>query len=205
MNILKTAFSLVPTVFGQRSSTEEPSYRAIARLGSVEIRAYAPRLAASVTVEGDEISARNAGFRRLAAFIFGANTARTGIAMTAPVAQSGADIAMTAPVAQSADGSGGWMITFYMPSGYTWETLPKPTDPGITLREVRGDTQAVDRFSGARDAAAIAKARALLLGQLSTSPWEPVGDPVSWFYDPPWTLPWAWRNEVAVPVKPREP
>jgi hypothetical protein len=23
---------------------------------------------------------------------------------------------------------------------------------------------------------------------------------VAWFYDPPWTLPWLRRNEVAVPV-----
>jgi len=23
---------------------------------------------------------------------------------------------------------------------------------------------------------------------------------VDWFYDPPWTIPWARRNEVAVPV-----
>jgi hypothetical protein len=171
----------------------------------VEIRAYAPRLAASVTVTGEQVPARSTGFSRLAAFIFGANTASTGIAMTAPVVQSGTAIAMTAPVVQSAAEPGSWTITFYMPSGHTLATLPKPTDPGITLRELPGDTLAVHRFSGARDAAAIAKATTLLLGQLPTSAWEPAGDPVSWFYDPPWTLPWVRRNEVAVPVKPRQP
>jgi hypothetical protein len=30
-----------------------------------------------------------------------------------------------------------------------------------------------------------------------------VGEPVAWFYDPPWTLPWLRRNEVAVPVEHR--
>ncbi|HEY2195594.1 MAG TPA: hypothetical protein VGH76_25280 [Actinomycetospora sp.] len=27
-----------------------------------------------------------------------------------------------------------------------------------------------------------------------------VGEPVAWFYDPPWTLPFRRRNEIAVPV-----
>ncbi|HQT47713.1 MAG TPA: heme-binding protein [Acidocella sp.] len=204
MRVIKSALALAPTIFGQRSGTEEPRHSVIADLGPVEIRAYAPRLAASVTVTGDEISARSAGFRRLAAFIFGANTTRTGIAMTAPVVQSGATIAMTAPVVQSAAQPGSWTITFYMPSGYTLATLPKPTDPGITVQEVPGDTLAVHRFTGARGAAAIANATTFLLGQLSASAWEPAGDAVSWFYDPPWTLPWTRRNEVAVPVKPRQ-
>jgi len=29
------------------------------------------------------------------------------------------------------------------------------------------------------------------------------GPVVDWFYDPPWTLPWVRRNEVAVPVAPK--
>ena len=28
-----------------------------------------------------------------------------------------------------------------------------------------------------------------------------IGDPVAWFYDPPWTLPFLRRNEIAVPVR----
>jgi len=26
------------------------------------------------------------------------------------------------------------------------------------------------------------------------------GEPLTWFYDPPWTLPFRRRNEVVVPV-----
>ena len=33
--------------------------------------------------------------------------------------------------------------------------------------------------------------------------WLVAGTPVTWLYDPPWTLPFFRRNEVAVPVKPR--
>lgn len=34
--------------------------------------------------------------------------------------------------------------------------------------------------------------------------WTPSGAPVAYFYDPPWTLPFLRRNEVAVPVAPAE-
>jgi hypothetical protein len=35
---------------------------------------------------------------------------------------------------------------------------------------------------------------------LAGSKWQPQGEPVAWFYDPPWTLPPLRRNEAAVPV-----
>jgi len=189
------------SVVGIRSGTEEPKYRVIDTAGQVQIREYAPRLAASVTVPGDEISARSAGFRRLARFIFGANSAESEISMTAPVTQSaaGAKIAMTAPVAQARSG-GDWVISFYMPSKYSLASLPKPVDPGIVIAQIPAETDAVYRFSGIPGAAAVGKARAVLLRQLAGSDWVVTGEPFEWFYDPPWTIPWARRNEVAVAV-----
>jgi hypothetical protein len=38
---------------------------------------------------------------------------------------------------------------------------------------------------------------------LPATRWEAAGEPVAWFYDPPWTIPALRRNEVAVPVAPR--
>jgi hypothetical protein len=187
------------SVFGIRSGTEEPSYRVIANVGQVQIRQYAPRLAASVTVPGGEIAARATGFRRLARFIFGANTQNASISMTAPVAQS-AKIAMTAPVAQTRTQAGEWTISFTMPAKYTLATLPKPTDPGIIIHELPPETDAVLRFSGIPSAEPVARAHLALLAQLEASDWQPAGEIMDWFYDPPWTLPFARRNEAAVPV-----
>ena len=42
--------------------------------------------------------------------------------------------------------------------------------------------------------------KAELLRALEESGWRPIGKPTSLFYDPPWTLPFLRRNEVAVPV-----
>jgi hypothetical protein len=187
------------SVVGIRAGTPEPAYKVIGAAGVVQIREYAPRLAASVTVPGDEVAARSAGFRRLAGFIFGGNVSRTSIEMTAPVAQNAEKIAMTAPVAQSG-GAAGWTITFYMPAKYSAATLPKPNDPGIFVHEVPGEIYGVYRYSGLWGKAAVHRAQEVLFANLKGSGWVAVGAPVDWFYDPPWTLPFARRNEVAVVV-----
>jgi hypothetical protein len=112
---------------------------------------------------------------------------------------------MTAPVVQSPAGGGAWTITFYMPQKYTVATLPKPSHPGIEIHQLPAALDAVYRFSGIPGLKAVDHARSLLLRELSNSAWQITGDPVTWFYDPPWTLPWCRRNEVAVPVAPRNP
>jgi hypothetical protein len=138
----------------------------------------------------------------VAGYIFGGNRAAAKIAMTAPVAQAAASerIAMTAPVAQSAAGPGRWTVRFFMPAQWTLATLPVPNDPAVRLVEVPGETMAVLRFTGDRGATAVAARQAELLRGLAGTAWAPQGEPVAWFYDPPWTLPWLRRNEVAVPV-----
>lgn len=42
---------------------------------------------------------------------------------------------MTDPVTQQAGGSGKWTINFTMPARYTMETLPKPIDDRVTVRQ----------------------------------------------------------------------
>ena len=192
------------SVVGIRSGTEEPQYKLVATVGSVQIRQYAPRLTASVTLKGDEIQTRSQGFTRLAHYIFGANTNDTSISMTAPVVQAaakGGKIAMTQPVTQAEQSPGIWTISFFMPAKYTRSNLPKPVDPSIIIGEAEAQTFGVWRFSGIPDAQRVARAAGQLLTALSKSNWQPQDSPVAWFYDPPWTIPWLRRNEVAVLVK----
>jgi len=194
---------------GVRSGTEEPAFTEVARVGAVEIRTYGERIAAQTVVTGSSEAARNRGFQRLAGYIFGGNTSRTSIAMTAPVAQAGdgrsQSIAMTAPVAQGSVGQDRWTIQFFMPSEYTMDSLPVPRDPAVVLAVVPAETYAVLRFSGLGSARAVAEKEAELDAALTGSAWTRVGDPVVWFYDPPWTLPPLRRNEVAVRVSRRAP
>ena len=155
---------------------------------AIEIRRYGPRIAAQTVVAGDEEMARNAGFRRLAGYIFGGNHSQSQIAMTAPVAQ-----------ARNADGQS--VIRFFMPSKWSMELLPAPDDERVELVEVPGETYAVLRFSGDRSPQAVAAKSEELLKGLGGSGFTPQGEPTAWFYDPPWTLPFRRRNEVAVEVR----
>jgi hypothetical protein len=189
---------------GVRAGTEEPAFTVAGRVGAVEIRTYGERIAAETVVSGSSERARNRGFQRLAGYIFGGNTDRSSIAMTAPVAQAEAggsrSIAMTAPVAQAPADGNRWTIQFFMPSEYTLATLPIPRDPSVVLTVVPAETYAVLRFSGLGSARTVAEKQAELEAALIGSPWASAGEPVVWFYDPPWTLPPLRRNEVAVRV-----
>jgi hypothetical protein len=207
MQVTKIAAQVVESVLsvaGIRIGTEEPHFLRRPLTKTIEIRRYGPRIAAETTVTADEEGARNTGFRRLARYIFGANHRGEDIAMTAPVAQQqqsgGDEIAMTAPVAQSRENDGGWRIRFFMPSKWTMETLPVPDDDSVRLVTVPEETVAVLRFSGDRSPRAVAARTDELLKTLNDNDIDTTGDVMAWFYDPPWTLPFRRRNEVAVPV-----
>lgn len=190
------------TIVGIRHGTEEPPFTVERRIGSadgeVEIRRYGSRIAAETTIDADEEAARNEGFRRLARYIFGGNQGRTKIAMTAPVAQEkGQKIAMTAPVAAQRDG-GQWSVRFFMPAEHTLDTLPTPNDERVRLVTVPGERVAVLRFSGVASPEAVESRTRELLTTLRDNDIRTSAEPVTWFYDPPWTIPFRRRNEIAV-------
>src|SRR5262245_23809470 len=56
-----------------RLFTEHPKYQVEGRVGSLEIRRYAPRWVAETRIEGSWDRALSEGFRRLAHYIFGNN------------------------------------------------------------------------------------------------------------------------------------
>ncbi|MDF2235356.1 heme-binding protein [Albimonas sp. CAU 1670] len=179
---------------------ETPSYETVARLADdVEVRRYAPRLAAETVAEGG-----NAAFRRLFAYISGENAGGAEIAMTAPVETrtEGADIAMTAPVETAAAEDGGVRMRFFLPAAYDAATAPQPTDPRVRLVETPGRTEAVLRYSGLPLESRAETRKTRLLEIVSGSDWTAQGEAATYYYDPPWTLPWSRRNEVAVPVGP---
>ena len=199
--LMTTACSTV----GVRSGTEEPAYQSVATVGAIDIRLYGERIAAQTVVTGNSDAARNEGFRRLAGYIFGGNAQRASIAMTAPVSQAGSGgsqtIAMTAPVAQTPSGVDRWTVQFFMPAAYAMADLPVPNDPSVELVVVPAETYAVVRFSGVGSVRAVETHKARLMAGLNGSGWTARGEPVVWFYDPPWTLPPMRRNEVAVRVE----
>ncbi|MEM9169747.1 MAG: heme-binding protein [Pseudomonadota bacterium] len=190
-------------------ATEEPKYELLEASpdGAIEVRRYAPTLRAEVTVDGDRDQAASAGFRILAAFIFGDNETQDDIAMTAPVTQTPADaktsekIAMTAPVTQTPVGERQWTIGFVMPSKYTVETLPKPTDPRISIVETPGYDAAAVRFSGRYTASNFEKHQGELDTFMADRGLLAAGSPTYLFYNGPFTPFFMRRNEIMVRIE----
>jgi hypothetical protein len=202
--VIATLAAAVLQTVGIRSTTEQPRYTVVDHVGVIEVRRYEGRVAAETEIAGDKAQALNEGFRLVAGYIFGGNSSSAQIAMTAPVAQAprSEQIAMTAPVAQQPS-EGGWRVQFFMPAKYRLETLPKPKDAKVRLVQLPPQTYAVLSFSGSRAPGSVALKQKQLLGGLGGTAWKASGEPQSWFYDPPWTLPFVRLNEAAVLVERR--
>ena len=198
---------LLLLVTGAAMATEEPAYTVLEQSGSFELRRYDPMIVAETLVSGPMDDASGSGFRLIADYIFGNNTVRNGgagkISMTAPVtmAAQSEEISMTAPVSMERS-AGKWRVHFVMPSKYTLDTLPRPNNPAVTLREVPATNYAVIRFSGLAGENKVAAKTAKLKVWLEGRGIEPLGNPELARYNPPWTLPFLRRNEVMIPYRP---
>jgi hypothetical protein len=179
-------------------ATAEPAFTVERKDGDFEIRRYAPLLAAEVVVSGERSAAANQGFRLLADFIFGNNSARQKIDMTAPVTQQpGEKIAMTAPVTQQPAGDS-WKVRFMMPAQYSAETLPVPNDKRVTIISQATKRFAVIRFSGWSSEDNLSEHKAELEAWVKASGLVAAAAPVVAFYNPPWSLPFLRRNEYLI-------
>ena len=200
-------FFLFPLAGGSAMATEEPKFTSSLKEGAFEVRSYPALVAAQVSVTGTQDEASRAGFKLLAGYIFGGNTKRQSIAMTAPVVQSqpgSQTIAMTAPVIQTATpgGTEGWTVRFIMPSEFTLDALPTPNDAKVKLMELPPARYAVVTFSGLANEDDVAKRTAELNAFIDKKALRASGPPALARYNPPWTLWFMRRNEVHIPLAP---
>lgn len=182
---------------------EEPKFNLALKDGAFELRDYAATVVAEVTVTGTQDEASRHGFSLLAGYIFGGNTTRQKIAMTAPVTKipKGQTIAMTAPVTQIG-AAGEWLVRFTMPARYRLEDLPLPRGTDVTLRALPPARLAVLRFSGLAGEAKVAGATARLLVWMAAHGLVRAGPAQMSRYNPPWTPWFLRRNEVMIPIAP---
>jgi len=159
---------------------EEPEYEVLLQSRGIEFRRYDPYLVAEVTVTGD--SADRQAFRILAGYIFGKNHANEKMSMTAPVETRDMDYA------------------FVMESRYAMDSLPKPDDERIRLREKPPRIVAVHEFSGGWSRRNIARNEQRLMDGLSALGVDVLGDVELARYNSPFTPWFLRRNEVIVPV-----
>lgn len=197
-------FTLLLTIFtvGQAMAIEEAKYTILLKERSFEVRQYVPHIVAETFVDGDMESAGNKAFSPLFQYISGNNGSRDKVAMTAPVGMRAASekISMTSPVTQQQD-SGRWAVSFMMPSSYSLETLPVPTDSRVALRKMPERTMAAIRYSGFWSEKKYLKHAGKLNAWVVKKGFNAVGDPVWARYDAPY-MPWFLRrNEILIAIE----
>ena len=175
---------LFPGVAAMAGSIEEPKYELLDTLDNVELRLYGPSIQATTALRGSNQT--TSGFRRLAGYIFGGNDSGQTIAMTAPVQET-----LTA---------GPSVMAFTMPSGFSMESLPAPDSEKVVLREVPERLVASLSFGGWATSGKVGRKIASLLKTLERHNATVESAPVLNQYNPPWTLPFLRRNEIAVEV-----
>lgn len=191
--VLAVALALA-TLFSPESAmaVSEPAFTIERREGDFELRDYPGFIVAETRVEGGFDEASRAGFRRVAGYIFGGNSGTDG----QPV-----KIAMTAPVTVEPAGGDQWRLHFVMPEDLRSNSLPKPSDPSVNLREVPRHRMAVVRFGGFTTEAAISEQTRRLREWVTTQGLQAAGEAQIARYNDPFTLPWNRRNEIMIPVR----
>ena len=172
---------------------EEPTYSIVKSNENYEIRKYSDRLAVEV-----EFSSENSGFRYLFNYISGENITSEKVSMTVPVTQS-VKIDMTAPVTQS-NKDGKMLMQFFLPSKFTIDTAPTPTNKRVKLVIIEGGYYAVKRYSGRTSDTNYKKHLEKLKENLISDNIETLDDGIKAIFNGPFTLPIMRRNEVMMKI-----
>lgn len=172
----------------------------------IELRHYESLVLVSAPMGGNVDEGRNTAFSKLFSYISGDNTARSKIAMTAPVfiddktSTDGIKIPMTAPVFMD-DTSSQAIMSFVLPASYTIETAPLPQDPSVKLHEIKDYNVATIQFNGLLRRSNIDKHQSILETWIENEGYEIIGPRKTAGYNPPFTLPALRRNEVLIPIE----
>jgi len=180
---------------------ELASYRVLSRAGAYEVRKYESRSVALTDLGAGATSSVESegsirGFNSLVAYVLGANAGAEQLEWTAPVRTDVSDNGFGELVEMSV----------MLPSRYTASTAPAPSDGAVLLRQTEEQTVAVVEFSGLATLGEVQRQLSALKAAISQDDLEidEYGGYSLLQYNPPYTLPWLRRNEIAVPVLVRE-
>ena len=205
---MRTLLLLIATVFLQGCSVfgirtvEILNYQVLEKDGKFDIRRYEDYWVVRTEIDGEYRESTGEGFRLLFSYISGKNKQQEEIAMTGPVMQQekGEKIAMTGPVIQQKKGKR-WTMEFVLPSKYNKLQPPEPLDPKVSIVKVPGYRAAAISYSGNLGEEKYNTKTRELLDIVNLKGLQPIGEPFSAGYDPPWTIPFLKRNEVIIIIE----
>tara|TARA_B100001123_G_C14854013_1_gene845240 strand:- start:57 stop:629 length:573 start_codon:yes stop_codon:yes gene_type:complete len=158
-------------------ANEEASYDIIHKTDIYEIRHYSERLVVqSINTSEDK------SFRKLFNYISGTNNTSEKIKMTIPVTETKTDK--------------GAFMQFYLPSKFTKETVPIPSNPDVKISTINQGYFAVIKYSGRSSDKNFAKYSKILYQKLMEDQISIKGFAIKATYNWPFTPPPFRRNEA---------
>ncbi|GAB4856389.1 hypothetical protein Ancab_014309 [Ancistrocladus abbreviatus] len=205
---LEEALMLVPDL-------ETVDFKVLSRKDHYEIREVEPYFIAETTMPGKtgfDYYGASQSFNILAEYLFGKNMAKEQMEMTTPVitrktSSAGERMEMTTPViTRKIANQEKWEMSFVMPAKYG-ANLPLPKDSSVRITKVPKKIVAVAAFSGFVSDEEVAKRESKLRDALKNDMEFRITEGAMVEvaqYNPPFTLPFTRRNEVALEVERRE-
>ena len=94
-----------------------------------------------------------------------------------------------------------WQVQFVMPGQYRLDTLPRPNNEAVTLRELRARNTAVMSYAWLNSETKVQQKIDELRAWMKSRQLDALGPPRLARYDPPWTLPMWRRNEIHIDIR----
>ena len=163
--------------YSNTMANEEAPYDTVHKTDIYEIRNYSDRLVVQVINRSDDNS-----FRKLFNYISGANNTSEEIKMTIPVTQTIKDNES--------------FMQFYLPSKFTKEITPIPSNPDIEIATIKEGYFAVIKYSGRSSDKNFVKYSKILYQKLLEDQILIKGSAIKATYNGPFTLPPFRRNEA---------
>ncbi|XP_002528755.2 heme-binding-like protein At3g10130, chloroplastic [Ricinus communis] len=194
---------------------ETVEYKVLSRRDQYEIREVEPYFIAETTMPGKtgfDLNGASQSFNVLAEYLFGKNVTKEKMEMTTPVftrkvQSDGEKMEMTTPViTKKVEDQDKWQMSFVMPSKYGAD-LPLPKDKTVKIKEVPKKVVAVVAFSGFVTDEDVKQRELKLRNALKNDPLFRVKKGASMEvaqYNPPFTLPFTRRNEIAIEIERKE-
>ncbi len=168
---------------------ESPAYQIELSDSKFQLRRYESFITTQVGMSGKQNEALRNGFRPLVRFIGAKERSSEKISMTVPVMQEKTFL------------ESNWLVSFPMPSKYTLDNLPKPTDVNLNQIRVPEKLMAVIKFNGRATEGLLEKKEIDLRKWISTKDLSVVGLAHYYFYNDPTTPGIFRRNEVLLEVR----
>ena len=176
-------------ILNKAMAIETPKHTLVKKENGFEIRQYDSMIIATTSVRSDYSDAASTGFRRIASYIFGGNSASMSIEMTAPV------------LTNTPDPEDIYEIQFIMPSEHSMEDLPQPNSQNVTLKKVNLGKTAVMRFGGWATKDRASHYQDKLSDLLTANGYTVNGTFMVAQYNSPWAIPPFRKNEIIVQIK----